>query len=226
MALTVVIAATVGVLGFFGLFRGVRRGLIAVAGTLLGAVLIDLWQARWSEWLRTQMAQLTWATFLLTAAIFLLVALLVGYGGSLLIPHDPKAKGPGLADRFLGAFIGALNGALIVSYMLRYANENWPHGEAASMITDSPVASLLDRWLPWFILAMVLSTIVFVMLRGTVRLARAFRRPAVATTTAATTGTKVTHPTPARDAAPPKSVSDADRRVLEKINQTTPDKKP
>jgi uncharacterized membrane protein YbhN (UPF0104 family) len=230
MVLTILTAATVVVLGLFGLFRGVRRGLIAVAGTLLGAVLIDLWQARWSEWLRTQMEQPAWATFLLTAAIFLLVALLVGYGGSLLLPRDPKAKGPGLFDRFLGAFVGALNGALIVSYMLRYANENWPDGESASVIADSSVASLLGEWLPWFILAMVLSTTVFVMLRGTVRISRALSRPVVATTsaTAAATGAKpaATATAPTKESPPPKSVAEADRRVLEKINQATIDKKP
>jgi uncharacterized membrane protein required for colicin V production len=215
-----------GLLGLFGLFRGVRRGLIAVAGTLLGAVLIDLWQARWSGWLGAQMEQPTWATFLLTATIFLLVALLVGYGGSLLLPHDPRAKGPGLFDRFLGAFVGALNGALIVSYMLRYANENWTDGEAANLIADSLVAGLLDAWLPWFILAMVLSTTVFVMLRGTMRVSRALsRRADVATDTtagtagAAASGTKT--PPPAAPSVTPKEVAASDRRFLDKIDQTS-----
>jgi uncharacterized membrane protein required for colicin V production len=223
MVLTIVTAATLGILGLFGLFRGVRRGLIAVAGTLLGAVLIDLWQARWSNWLRTQMEQPAWATFLLTAAVFLLVALLVGYGGSLLIPRDPKAKGPGLFDRFLGAFVGALNGALIMSYMLRYANQNWPGGEAATMIADSVVASLLDAWLPWFILAMVLSTTVFVMLRGTMRISRALSRPVVTatnpTTTTATASTKA-QPSAAPSAAP-KEVAASDRRFLDKVDEVT-----
>ncbi|NNJ09667.1 CvpA family protein [Chloroflexales bacterium ZM16-3] len=178
--MTILSVATLGVLGLFGFFRGVRRGLIAVAGTLLGAVLIDLWQARWSAWLRTQMEPPGWVTFFMTAAIFLLVALLVGYGGSLLLPRerDPKAKEPGLFDRLLGAFIGALNGALIVSYLLRYANENWPSGEAARMIAGSLVAGILDAWLPWFILAMVVTTTVFVTLRGTVRVSRALSRQA------------------------------------------------
>ncbi|MEI7644421.1 MAG: CvpA family protein [Chloroflexales bacterium] len=226
MVLTILTAATVGVLGLFGLFRGVRRGLIAVAGTLLGAVLIDLWQARWTEWLHTQMEQPTWATFLLTAIIFLLVALLVGYGGSLLLPRDPQDTGPGLGDRFLGIFVGALNGGLIVSYMLRYANENWPNGEASDMIAASPVANMLDAWLPWFILAMVLSTTVFVLLRGTVRMSRAFSRPAPAVwdsaADTATFSTKI--PPPAAPSVSPKKVAASDRRFLDKVDQTT--KKP
>jgi uncharacterized membrane protein required for colicin V production len=216
MVLTILTAATVGLLGLFGLFRGVRRGLIAVAGTLLGAVLIDLWQARWSAWVSTQMDQPTWATFLLTAAIFLLVALLVGYGGSLLLPHDPKAKGPGMFDRLLGAFVGALNGALIVSYLLRYANENWPEGEATNLIAESLVAGILDTWLPWFMLAMVLSTTLFVMLRGTMRVSRALNRRAdipVSTTVAGTT------PPPAAPSTTPKEVAASDRKFLDKVNE-------
>ncbi|MEI8307849.1 MAG: CvpA family protein [Chloroflexales bacterium] len=225
MILTILTAATMGVLGFYGFFRGVRRGLIAVAGTLLGAVLINLWQARWSVWLRTQMEQPAWPTFLLTAAIFLLVALLVGYGGSLLLPpRDPKAKGLGVRERALGPLVGALNGALIVSYLLRYANENWPNGEASDMIAASPLASLFDAWLPWFILAMVLTTTLFVLLRGTLRLSRILNRPI---DSGATTATRYTPPpaktppplTPTKDTPPPKTVAEADRRVLEKIEQ-------
>ncbi|MBX0327307.1 CvpA family protein [Oscillochloris sp. ZM17-4] len=238
MVLTILSVAALGVLGLFGLFRGVRRGLIAVAGTLLGAVLIDLWQARWSDWLSTQMEPPGWVTFLVTAAIFLLVALLVGYGGSLLLPRDPKAKGPGLFDRLLGACIGALNGALIVSYLLRYANENWPSGEAERMIAGSLVAGVLDLWLPWFILAMVGSTTVFVMLRGTLRVSRALSRPATTATPSATT-TKPAIATSASASAaakgqaatqpsatpPPKTVAEQDRRVLDKIDQVGANKK-
>ncbi len=230
MVLTILSVATLTVLGLFGLSRGVRRGLIAVAGTLLGAVLIDLWQLRWSDWLGAQMEQPAWPTFLLTAAIFLLVALLVGYGGSLLLPHDPKAKRPGLVDRLLGAFVGALNGALIVSYLLRYATENWPAGEAQGLIAESLVAGLLDDWLAWFILAMVLSTTVFVTLRGAVRLSRALSRPTPPLIVPTTTRSPAAQPPKAPAAAPaqtplppapPKTVTEADRRILEKINQAT-----
>lgn len=222
MVLTILSVATLGLLGLFGLVRGVRRGLIAVAGTLLGAVLIDLWQVRWSDWLRTQMEQPAWATFLLTAAIFLLVALLVGYGGSLLLPRDPKAKGPGLLDRLLGAFVGALNGALIISYLLRYARQNWPGGQAEDLIAGSLVAGVLDAWLAWFILAMVATTMIFVTLRGTVRISMALSRPAPAPIPArpgpyAAPAPKA--PPAQQPPAPPQTVAEQDKRVLDKIDQ-------
>ncbi|NTV65879.1 MAG: hypothetical protein HGA65_20410 [Oscillochloris sp.] len=255
MILTILSGVTLGLLGLFGLFRGVRRGLVAVAGTLLGAVLIDLWQIRWSTWLRAQMEQPAWVTFLLTAAIFLLVALLVGYGGSLLLPRpNPKAKKPGLFDHLIGALLGALNGALIVSYLLRYAVENWPAGEAEALIAASPITRLLDTWLPWFILAMVVSTTVFVMLRGAVRLTRALNPPAPAGSKGATQpagATAARKPAtaagmgmppvnqqagqpaqPAQGAqagqpAQPRTAAEAERILLEKIMQAqaTSDKK-
>ncbi|NTW04002.1 MAG: CvpA family protein [Oscillochloris sp.] len=179
MVLTILSAATLGVLGLFGLFRGVRRGLIAVAGTLLGAVLIDLWQNRWSNWLNAQDQPTTWAAFVITATVFVLVVLLVGYGGSLLLAPELKAKPPGLFDRLLGAFVGALNGALIVSYLLRYASESWPSDEFTTLIASSFLASLLDTWLPWFVLTMITSTAIFVFFRGTMRILRALSRPAI-----------------------------------------------
>jgi|APCry1669189070_1035195.scaffolds.fasta_scaffold00057_17 uncharacterized membrane protein required for colicin V production len=224
MVLTILIVAAIGVLGLVGLFRGVRRGLIAMAGTLLGAVLVNLWQARWINGLRAQMEQPAWPTFLLTTGIFVLVAILVGYGGSLLLPpHDPKAKGPGMLDRLLGPFVGALNGALIVSYLLRYANENWPNGEAAAMIAESFMARLLDIWLPWFILVMVLMTTLFVMMRGSMRTLRALNRPADggATMAGRTTFASAKTMPPARDTTPPKSRAEVDQRILEKIDQAT-----
>jgi hypothetical protein len=242
MVLTILSGVTLGLLGLFGLFRGVRRGLIAVAGTLLGAVLIDLWQARWSGWLRANLEQPAWITFLVTGAIFLLVALLVGYGGSLLLPRpDPKAKKPGISDGPLGALLGVLNGALIVSYLLRYANENWPQGEAATLIAESIITRTLDSWLPWFVLAMVVSTTLFVLLRGAMRLKRALNPPAPVPTPimrdpvpapGAGAPRKPTAPAPtlAPGAAPTaattpaKNTAEVDRTILDKISQVT-DKK-
>jgi len=42
MFLTITVAVGIGLLGLIGLARGVRAGFVAIAGTLLAAVLIDL----------------------------------------------------------------------------------------------------------------------------------------------------------------------------------------
>ncbi|WP_129626939.1 CvpA family protein [Candidatus Oscillochloris fontis] len=180
MILMIIVFIAIGVLGFIGFSRGVRRGLIALAGTLMSAVLIDLWQARWSEWLRSEIDQSLWMVFLLTALIFLAVALLVGYGGSLLLPHDPlrKPQAPTtLMDRGIGMFLGALNAAILTSYLMRYANDIWPEEEAQDLFSQNIVTDILNQWLPWFILAMVLSTMIFVLVKGYHRISQALKQP-------------------------------------------------
>lgn len=224
MTLTILTAVVLALLGLIGLFRGVLRGLIALAGTLLGAVLVDLWQERWADWLRSSVERTAWPSFLLTAAIFLLVALLVGYGGSLILPRAMlKAQSIGLFDRLLGAFVGALNGALIVSYLLRYAQEIWAEGEATALITASPVTQILDAFLPWFILAMVATTALFVVLRATLRIGRAMAtRPAAtaapAGTAAAGAAAKSSSTAASSSVAGSKNLTEADQKLNNKID--------
>lgn len=228
MTLTISVAVVLGLLGLLGLFRGVRRGIVALAGTLLAAVLVDLWQEPWAEWVRTSLRpeQPALPTFVLTAAIFLTVALLIGYGGSLLLPRPPADAPPlSLLDRLLGALVGALNGALIVSYLLRYAAELWAGDELAAQVSGSVLAGVLDSWLPWFILALVGTTAVFVLLRASVRISRALRaKPAPAAVPAG--GKPATKPAEQTGAAgQPRSVAEADRRVSDKISQALKDHK-
>jgi len=223
------LAVTMAVLGLAGLLRGVRRGVVALAGTLLAAVLVDLWSERLATWLRETIAPERPAslTFALVATLFLLTALIVGYGGSALLPRlDPKAKQPAaIVNGLLGALLGALNGALIVSYLLRYAEEIWRDDTVTTLVTGSPVGPVLELWLPWFVMAMVVTTTLFVLVRlGTaiLRSRAAAPKPAPAVPPA-----PAVSPAPGAPASPvpPKSVPELDKRVLEQIKQTTGDKK-
>lgn len=229
MTLTIVLAVVVALFGLAGLFRGVRRGVVALAGTLLGAVLVDLWSGPVATWLRETIRPERPAlpTFLLVAALFLATALLVGYGGSVLMPRpDPQAKKPlGIVDFTLGGLLGALNGAMIVSYLLRYADEIWADGSVGELVATSPVAFVLDRWLPWFVMALVGTTAIFVLLRlfaATVRGRAAATKPKPAAPAAAPAAPpgQAQPPASGGQPAPPKSVSEQDKRVLDKINQT------
>jgi len=230
MALTIGGAVVLGLFGLVGLLRGVRRGVVALAGTLLAAVLVDLWQERWAAWLRETVRpeRPGLPTFLLVASIFVGVALLIGYGGSALLPRSaPGTKGPGLLDRPLGALVGALNGALVLSYLLRYATELWSDESLAAAVAGSRVAGVLDAWLPWFILALVGTTAVFVILRTTVRVGRALStRPAQATPAgqAATKPADKPAATPAASAggasvAGAPNLKESDQRLSGKIDQ-------
>ncbi len=169
MFLTITLAVGIGLLGLIGLARGVRAGLVAIAGTLLAAVLIDLWNQRLGAWIREMLRPELPAlpTFLLVAAVFLLTVAIIGYGGSALLPRAPaQSRSRQALDRVVGGLLGALNGALIASYLLRFADAAWASGAVADLLATSPMARVLLLWLPWFMLALVVSTGAMVVIRG------------------------------------------------------------
>lgn len=206
MWLTVILGLGVGAAALLGLLRGLRPGLVAVAGTLLAAVAVDLWAGALADWVRATFRPELPAgpTFAALAAAFVLAALLLGYGGAALLPRPPDAADdPGVMDRLLGALLGALNGALIGGYLLRYALESWDGGPAAAAIAASPAASLLVAWLPWYVLGMVGGTGVLVL----VRLARDLAVSSAARRAASTASV-----------ASAPNLSEADRRLSSKID--------
>ncbi|MCS6881719.1 MAG: CvpA family protein [Oscillochloridaceae bacterium] len=183
MFLTVSLGVGIGVLGLIGLARGTRAGLAAIAGTLLGAVLIDLWNRPLAAWIRETLRPELPAlpTFLLIAAVFLLTVAIIGYGGSALLPRAPaQSRSRQILDRIVGGLLGALNGALIASYLLRYADMARVNGDVADLVATSPLAQVLLLWLPWFILALVATTGAIVLIRGGARFVRARRTAATA----------------------------------------------
>jgi MFS family permease len=225
MALTITIAIVVVLFGSIGVARGTRRGIVTLVGTLFGAVLVDLWQDRWAEWLRTErgVEQPAFWAFLITAVVFVLAALVIGYGSSMLLRKDPQAAPITAGDRLLGGLVGALNGALIVSYLLRYAEEAWTNGAATDVIAGSPVAAILAAWLAWFVLALVVTTGIFVLLRVTLTVGKALTArpaPAPAPTPAATAGTASDKAAKAPAKPDANQAKAADQRTLDKINQT------
>ncbi|HMQ31138.1 MAG TPA: CvpA family protein [Chloroflexaceae bacterium] len=179
MWLTLLVALAVGAGALLGALRGVRPGLVAVGGTLLAAVLVDLWAEPLAGWLRaTFRPELPGApTFALIALVFLLAAGLLGYGGGAMLPPGPAD--PGLYERVVGALLGALNGALVAAYLLRYALERWDGRRAEPVVAASPLAGLLVDWLPWTVLGMVAATGAIVLARlGRAAVARSAARRA------------------------------------------------
>lgn len=203
MGLTVTLGVCIVLAGLLGLARGVRQGLLALAGTILAAALVDLWSAPIADWVRGTFGpeQPTITVFASVAGLFLLASAGIGYGAGALLP--PAARSD-LLDYVVGALVGLLNGALIVSYLLRYALDLWGGGAAAGLIAGAPIAGLLVRWLPWVLLAMVGGTGVLILVRLVRRqLARSGARAAARATSVATAPT----------------LAEADRRLNDKIDQ-------
>lgn len=166
LGITIGIGIILLLLGIWGLRRGVKAGVMTLIGTLLAVELVDLWHGTWGEllqeWVGAESSQ-TWEYGAAVAA-FVAVVLLVGYGSSMLLPAQGQKKT--LADRVVGGLLGILNGALIISYLLRYTVsllESEPVNEA---IFSSTTSLFLYQWLPWFLLATVLMLFLAILVRA------------------------------------------------------------
>lgn len=172
IALTISIGVVLFGLGIWGLFRGVQRGMLSLVGTFVGVVLVELWSETWVELLVEQLrpeneAEWTWAV---TTLGFLVVAIILGYGSSVLIPREEEPVYLTFNNRLVGGLIGVLNGALIVGYLIHYTMETWRSAAFMETLDLSPTARLLYEWLPWFVLGSVLVFGIIVLVRLLVRL--------------------------------------------------------
>lgn len=167
LGITIGIGIILLLLGIWGLRRGVKAGVMSLIGTLLAVELVDLWHDTWGEllqkWVGGESTQ-TWE-YGAAVAVFVAVVLLVGYGSSMLLSPAQVQKKT-LADRVVGGLLGILNGALIISYLLRYTVsllESEPLNEA---IFSSTTSLFLYQWLPWFLLATILMLFLAILVRA------------------------------------------------------------
>jgi uncharacterized membrane protein required for colicin V production len=214
------------VLTVAGVLRGVRASLLAMVGTFLGVLLVDLWQEPWGEWVRAQLRpeNPVFYTWLLSTFVFFLVVLVTGLGSSVLLPEPkPVAKAQRhMRERLAGGGIGLLNGALVSSYLLYFAESGMSDADFQSLMGSLPGLNVLHAWLPWFILALVVTTTVFIVLRGSVRLSRNAAKPTSATPTTTTVPTQNTANLPQPDATQRAAM---DNKVNDKINNVLGPKK-
>ncbi len=164
--------------GVWGIWRGVMQSLLAMIGILLGAVLVEFWGLTWGEqlqgWLNADdPTGLVWGA---TALGFLTVTLIVGYGSSMLLPKNGQRHPIGAGERLAGALVGALNGLLITSFLLHYGVE-MGSPEFRIAVQALPILTTLQAWLPWYILAVVLTLGCWIIVRAVVRLISAVGRP-------------------------------------------------
>jgi hypothetical protein len=121
MALKIAFGAAVALmalLGYVGFRRDLRRGVMALAGTLLGAILVGFWGDSWGQLLVARLGgDPQRMTFIASCLGFLLTVLIVGYGGGVLLETKERAPFP---RRLAVALLGILNGALVAAYLLRF----------------------------------------------------------------------------------------------------------
>ena len=211
LAFTIVIALVLVVLGLVGYIRDLRRGLLALIGTLAGVSLVGFWAAPWGLALAGSFVggDPQRMIFIASCALLLWSALMVGYGGGMLLARAKDR--PSFQQRLAGALLGVLNGVLIIAFLLRFAITSQP--SLAEVIQASQPAKILFGSLPLLFLGLAVAVTLAVLVRGVVLLAtrRAAPPAAPAAPAAATPATSTSAPT--------QRIGDGD--VLDKINSAT-----
>jgi uncharacterized membrane protein required for colicin V production len=206
LAFTIVIALVLMVLGLIGYIRDLRRGLLALIGTLAGASLVSFWAAQWSQALAGRFVggDPQRLIFMVSCALLLWSALVVGYGGGMLLVRAKDR--PPFQQRLVGALLGALNGVLIVAFLLRFAVTSQP--SFAAMIESAPLAKILFDGLPLLFLGVAVAITLAVLVRGIMLFATRRAAPAAPAAAPATSAS-----------APTQRIGDHD--VLDKVNSAS-----
>src|SRR5262245_24202825 len=191
LAFTIIIALVLVVLGLVGYIRELRCGLFAVIGTLAGASLVSFWAAPWGLSLAGSFVggDPQRMIFIVSCALLLWSGLVVGYGAGMLLGRTKDR--PSFQQRLVGALLGALNGMLIVAFLLRFAVTSQPSFSA--MIGSSPLAKILFDSLPLLFLGVALVVTLAVLVRGIMLFAT--RQAAPAAPAAPTPVTSTSAPT-------------------------------
>lgn len=222
LAITIGIGLTLFLLGLWGIWRGVRAGLVTLVGTILAAEFVHLWQEPMAEALWEWGWDSPVHTYSGAMFAFLTIVLVVGYGSEMLL--EPRMSETSLFERFVGGLLGLLNGALIVGYSLHHTVELLQDEILSETILRTMPSRLLYDWLPWFLLA----TTVFLMGKILFRGARALLDWRTALIEAqllqrelATPPSSSSSPSGTNPAATPRSSPSAsqDRKIIDKINQ-------
>jgi hypothetical protein len=189
IGLAVVFVIALVIFGYIGHQSDLRRALVALVGVLYGSLLVMFWAQPWSAALAGRLgADVVTTQTAVSLATFLVTALVVGYGGGLLLP--PSKERPSLQGRLVTMALGMLSGALIVSFVLYYLTQGNP------ALRQSLQQNLLGRALiagpPWLFLGVALAVAVAALVRMVVLSIR--RRGAAPTPAPA--------PLPAAESAP------------------------
>jgi colicin V production protein len=211
MALKIAFGAAVALMllfGYVGFRRDLRRGVMSLSGTLLGAILADFWAAPWGQSLAGRFVggDSQRLTYIVSCLIFLFSVLVIGYGGGLLLGAKERVAVP---RRVAGALLGVLNGALVAAYLLRFGAAS--DAGARELIQAWLPARILHDGLPLLFLGVTAGVALLVLVRALVVFAGRDR-----VTTAKAAGPP--KPAIAADAPAPAAGQASDRDVLNKVH--------
>jgi hypothetical protein len=157
MAMPVVFAA-------LGVGRGIQREAMTLIGILLGALLAEMWAPLWAEANAARFNQDKVGTqALLAMGLLLGSAIFVGYGGALLLPSRRElAQG---RSRLFGGLAGAVNGTLLLGFVLRYGNLRAGPGETLPLLAGTRLGPLLTARMPNILLIGAAGGVAIVVVR-------------------------------------------------------------
>lgn len=131
-----------------GFLRGGLREMCTAAGVLFGILLASEWAGRWGGWIAGKLDTDAGGTrFLVSVAILVLAAGLLGYGSSAAFSYRP---GPG--GRMYGAYIALFTGIIVAGYLINRVIELVYEGTAPDLIEKSFVARALSAGFGWVLL--------------------------------------------------------------------------
>ena len=146
---------------------GFRRGAwpsgFVLLGTLIGTVLVDLWRNGVVHLLTPIGMTTGWPLFLALSSL-LLIAIVVGYGVDTIFELGLENAAE-WSHRLIGAAIGLVNAALVITYLARYAGAAWPDPATTAWLTTTTVVPLVINLLPWGMLALTLIGLLILLLR-------------------------------------------------------------
>ena len=163
-------------LSLLGLLRGAGREIVVAAAITLGALIVQQWATdeRWAKDLNDMSPGMSvgWAHFMLGLVILSATTLFVGYLlGNRLVDRPVSAS-----TRLMGGLLGALNGAAIAGWILRYAYV----GLDARQLTENSVSQGFMIWAGWFPVVLAVLGTLYALLSPLRRARAAVERPSAA----------------------------------------------
>lgn len=232
-------------LAFIGFRRGLRRGIMTLAGSLLGAIMVNFWGEQWGFYLAERFigARQEQVIFFVSSFVFLTCALIIGYGGGIML--GKKERGP-FSRQLASLVLGAVNGTLITSYLFRFGVAH--NDGMLELINFWPPTRWLYQGLPLLFLVVTVGSTLLILVRLLLSLSKQWAaasaaasaapkpaqkpapKPAAAPASkpaaqaskpassapAATAAVNVPPPTSA--SSPPSSSTVGNREVLDKVN--------
>jgi uncharacterized membrane protein required for colicin V production len=190
--LLTLIGIFVTIFGWLGFTREVKRGAIAIAGTLVGVIMAEFWAASWAQGISGSEEGSATLTAILSIFILLGTTILIGYGsGSIIAPRTGFEK-HNFGYRVFATLIGMFNGFLVLSYVLRYLHE----GSEAVRTFLAPTISgaVLIDGLRWVFLIVLVPISFVVLARTLLRMGKPARGPVVGPRPAPVMGKPTTLP--------------------------------